>query len=248
MNREQGLWNAASKSPARGARAHRPTAWLRISTRMDEHPDIAFLSDAAFRCWVTVLCKAKLQPEPGVFRSEEHLCQLVGWRLARSLPALWDTGLLDRQASGPLAVHNWRRWQSDGSPDLTHAERQRRYRESQANRIETTSRQHRDDIEISSESAPDDIETALVERGNVDVTAVPQPSRVTPSDGDPYIEGSDTVTPPRGAAVTGTQEEGFDRRRDLAAIIRNAPNDAMRNRYRRIFDKTYGHLYAPEAA
>jgi hypothetical protein len=35
-------------------------------------------------------------------------------------------------------------------------------------------------------------------------------------------------------------------RRELGRIIREAPTDAMRNRYRRIFDKSYGELYHPK--
>jgi hypothetical protein len=65
---------------------------------------------------------------------------------------------------------------------------------------------------------------------------------VTTSDGGPPTSRETTVTPPLRAAVTVSREEGFGRR-ELARYVREAPNEADRNRYRRIFDKTYGHLY-----
>jgi hypothetical protein len=114
----------------------RPTAYVRLSARLPVHPDLTGLpSDSARWCWVVILCEAKLQPEPGVFRSLAHLRSVVGWRLARTLPALFAAGLLERpgtgSSDGPVEVHNWSRWQSLSRPDLTQADRSRRYRQRQ---------------------------------------------------------------------------------------------------------------------
>jgi hypothetical protein len=185
---------------------------------MHRHADILQLpSDTARWAWLAVLLEAKVQPEPGAFRSEAHLRQAIGWRLARCLPTLFAAGLLEQSEigsrSGRVEVHNWSRWQSESTPDMTHPARQKAYREREKAKKE------------------------------VPGTAVPQQSRGTASDGDPSIEGYAAVTPPfEGTAVTLPEKDRVGRR-ELARIVREAPNEALRHRYRRVFDKTYGHLY-----
>jgi hypothetical protein len=223
----QGLWHKPRRE--RGRRTQRrPTAWIRVSVEAVDHPDIAELSDAAFRCLITVWSRAKRQPEPGVFRSEEQLLRAIGWRLARCLPALYAASLLVREGeasrhearSGRVEVENWSRWQSDGRQDRTHADRQMRYRER--------------------------------ERAKRDASrdGVTGDGGVTTSDGGPPTPvGSAAVTPPAGAAdVTLTAgSEDLATRRALARVIRDAKREDHRRRWRTRFDRLYGHLYGREA-
>lgn len=56
---------------------------------------------------------------------------------------------------------------------------------------------------------------------------------------------ADTAIPAEDAVA---DEQPAVPRRELARIIREAPSDAMRHRYRKIFDRTYGPLYGRSAA
>jgi len=222
--RPQGLWHdiPGSERRPRTPRSRKPTTWIRISSRMHEHPDIVGLrSDTTRWAWLVVLLAAKNQPEPGSFRSEEQLRNAVGWRLARSLPALFRAGLLEREpmdeSTTRVNVHSWSRWQSTSGIDRTNAERQRRYRERERARS-------------------NGVTPGVTAGGGGTVTnGGPPTSR--------DVNTSPVTAPSSGEApVTVTEEEGLRARRELAAAIRTATPDLQR-RFRATFDRTYGHLY-----
>jgi len=229
MSRPQGIWNGEPKRQRPPRSPRRPSQWIRISSQMHEHPDITGLrSDTTRWAWLVVLCEAKAQPEPGEFRSEEHLRQALGWRLSRSIPALVAAGLLERVVidarTTRVKVHNWSRWQSAAGLDRTAAERQQRHREREKAAVTA----------LRNGVTPEDV------------------SRVT--NGGPPLQGLDNapVTRPTGEAAVTVQREDesgdpLAQRRRLARAIREASHPSLKRRYETSFLKLYGHLYAREA-
>lgn len=210
--RPQGMLNEPRKH-GRQPRVRRPTGYVRVSVSIADHPDLTGMpSDAGRWAFIVVLTKARLQPELGVFRSEQHLRNLLGWRLARQVPYLFAAGLLehssDESRSGAVEVHNWSRWQSQVHGDSTHAERSRRYRER----------------ERAKSDASRDGGTG----------EVPGDAR----DGGPPLTGvyASHVTPHvDDAAVTVTREEALSARRSLAQAIRDATEPSLKRRYQEKF-------------
>jgi hypothetical protein len=218
MSGRQGIWNGVPKRPRRERAARRPTSWVRVSSRAHQHPDVAELpSDTARWAWVCTLLEAKQLPEPGSFRSEDHLRRAIGWRLARSLPSLYEAGLLEPDSDGSglgrVEVHNWSRWQTDRRSDATHADRQKRYREREKAKRDAS----RDGVTLE--------------------------GGVTTSDGGPPTSREATVTPPLRAAVTVSRQDVLSERRTLAQAIRDAKDPSLKGRYQNTFQKLYGHLY-----
>ncbi len=158
-----------------------------------------------------VLDKVEVGPSPryAARGSPKNLRNLLGWRLARSLPSLFAAGLIGSR-EGRVVVESWSRWQSGSGLDRTSAARQKRFRE-----------RHRGEV------------TAL--RNGVTAEDV---ERVT-NGGPPLTGVSNaTVTPPREAVVTLTKEELLAARRSMARSIREAP-DAMRDRYLATFERKF---------
>jgi hypothetical protein len=225
MSRLQGMFNDPAPRRQRAPRSRRPTGYVRVSVSIADHPDLTGMpSDAGRWAFVVVLTKARLQPELGVFRSEQHLRNLLGWRLARQVPYLFAAGLLEHSAdesrSGAVEVHNWSRWQSQVHGDSTHAERSRRYRERERAKSDAS----RDGV---TEKAPRDAR-----------------------DGGPPLTGvyASRVTPPLRAAVTATREDALSERRTLAQAIRDAKEPSLKRRYESTFQRLFGHLYSEAAA
>lgn len=165
-------------------------AWLRIDALLSFNPKVAALSDAEFRAWILSLCAAKLAQSEGEWPSETYYSAAIGRDYAGHLPALVDAGLIDRDADGWLAMHDWAEWQPK---DPTAKERAKRYRD----RHRTVTR---DDTPVTRDVTP--VTRTEERRGDQsrteESTQAPPPADPDPTDGPAaYFEVTGRYPQPR---------------------------------------------------
>lgn len=103
--------------------------WFRFYTEVLHDPKIQRLSPFLFKCWVNILCIANRDRDRGTLPSVTDVAFALRVKPAEAnkiLEQLETKGLLDRDADGVLAPHNWSERQRESDASAT---RQQRYRE-----------------------------------------------------------------------------------------------------------------------
>ena len=85
--------------------------WIAIDCDLFDHPKMVDLpSDSARYGWLVTLSKAKRQRNAGSFASAKHFTHVLG-RYGKYVTDYVKAGLLDRDDTGELTIHDWRKHQ-----------------------------------------------------------------------------------------------------------------------------------------